>query len=107
MSKSNPTFSNNPNSCCSALGKYIIGERGVSNWGVRVKYLLHGMEETNSNALKRAIVFHSWERVTDYEVYPSGTPEGWGCPAISNNAFIYIDKKLQQANRRTLLWMVG
>ena len=107
LSKSNPTFSNTPNSYCSSLGKYIIGERGVSNWGVRTKYLLHGMEETNSNALKRDIVFHSWERVTDDEVYPNGTPEGHGCPAISNNAFIYIDKKLQQANRRTLLWMVG
>jgi hypothetical protein len=107
FSKSDPTFSNVPNSHCSSLGKYIIGERGVSNWGVRVKYLLHGKDATNSNALSRDIVFHSWEEITDEEIYPDGTAEGWGCPALSNNAFLYIDKKLQSNPKKTLLWMIG
>ena len=55
--------------------------------GVKIKYVLHGLDSTNSNALKRYIVFHWWEAVSDDEVYPDGTPEGWGCQTISNNSF--------------------
>ncbi|WP_317616906.1 murein L,D-transpeptidase catalytic domain-containing protein, partial [Elizabethkingia miricola] len=43
---------------------------------------MHGLEETNSNALKRVIVFHSWDKMSDEEVFPKGSPEGWGCPAF-------------------------
>ena len=71
-SKENPTFSNEDISHLSSLGKYKLGERGYSNWGINVKYLMHGLEETNNNALKRIIVFHSWEKMSDEEVYPKG-----------------------------------
>jgi hypothetical protein len=97
--------SNENNSHSSSIGKYIIGERGYSDWGIHVKYLLHGQDSTNSNALKRAIVFHSWEKVSDEEVYPDGTPEGWGCPAISNKAMLQMDEKLKNSNRRVLMWI--
>lgn len=103
-SRENPTFSNVDGSHCSSLGKYLIGERGVSKFGVNIKYLLHGLEESNKNALKRAIVFHSWELVPDYEPFPNGTPEGWGCPAISDVAFLELDKKLKGAEK-VLMWM--
>ena len=103
--KLNPEFSNEDGSHLSSLGKYIIGERGGSIFGVRIKYLLHGMDEGNKNALKRAIVFHSWEKVPNTEVYPEGTPEGWGCPAISNEAFVKLDRDLKTRNQGTLLWM--
>ncbi len=76
LTKENPSFSNEDNSHLSSLGKYKLGERGYSNWGVHVKYLMCGMEETNNNALKRIIVFHSWEKMSDDEVYPKGLPEG-------------------------------
>jgi len=104
-SKENPSFSNIENSHCSSLGKYKIGERGVSSWGVKTKYLLHGLEETNSNALKRVIVFHSWEAVSDVETFPKGTPEGWGCPTLSNYNFRLIDQKLKNVNRPVLMWI--
>ena len=103
--KDNPTFSNTEDSHRSSLGKYKIGERGYSNWGVHTKYLMHGLERSNSNALKRIIVFHSWEAVSDEEVYPNGTPEGWGCPTISNASFTTIDPLLRDSSEPLLMWI--
>lgn len=104
QSKENPTFSNVDGSHCSSLGKYVIGERGVSQFGVKIKYLLHGLDASNKSALKRAIVFHSWELIPNEEIYPKGTPEGWGCPAISDDHFLELDKKLK-AEKKVLMWI--
>ena len=60
---------------------------------------------SNSNALKRFIVFHSWEVVSDEEVYPNGTPEGWGCPTISNNSFRIVDPLLKSSSKPVLMWI--
>lgn len=103
-SKEKPTFSNLNGSHCTSLGKYLIGTRGVSQFGVKIKYLLNGLELGNKNALERAIVFHSWELISDEEVYPNGTPEGWGCPAISDVNFIEMDQKLKK-RKNVLLWI--
>ncbi len=103
-SKTSPQFSNIENSHCSSLGKYKTGERGWSSFGVHVNYRLHGLESSNSNANERDIVFHSWERVSDQETFPYGTPEGWGCPALSNKAFTEIDAYLKDS-RPTLMWI--
>ena len=106
FSKEKPRFSNEEGSYLSSLGRYIIKERGVSEWGIKVKYLIHGIDKTNSNALKRAVVLHSWEQVPDDEVFPEGTPEGWGCPAVSNESMREMDAMLQSAGSSTLMWMV-
>jgi len=90
----------------SSLGRYIIKERGGSQWGIGVKYLIHGVDATNNNALRRAIVLHSWEQVPDEEVFPKGTPEGWGCPAVSNDSMREIDAMLRKAGANTLMWIV-
>lgn len=103
--KEKPKFSNTPDSHCTSIGKFKIGKRGYSNWGINVNYLLHGLESTNSNALKRQIVLHSWDDVTDEEVYPNGTPEGWGCPAVSNAFMRTVDPKLKASEKPVLLWM--
>lgn len=103
--KENPSFSNDDNSHLSSLGKYKLGARGYSNWGVNIKYLMHGLEESNSNALKRIIVFHSWEMMNDDEVYPNGSPEGWGCPTVSNNAFKEIDPLIKNSKKSVLMWI--
>ncbi len=107
FTKESPSFSNEDGSHLSSLGKYQIGERGYSNWGVHVKYLMHGLESSNKNALKRTIVFHSWEAVTDDEIYPKGTAEGWGCPAISNANFQKVDALLKSSGGKVLMWMYG
>ncbi|AZA86500.1 peptidase [Chryseobacterium shandongense] len=104
-SKDKPQFSNEDGSHLSSLGKYKLEGRGYSNWGINVKYLMHGMENTNSNALKRVIVFHSWELMSDEETFPEGSPEGWGCPTISNNAMKRVDPILQQSKTPVLMWI--
>lgn len=103
--RSSPRFSNVEDSHCSSLGKYRIGNRGWSSFGVNVNYRLHGLETGNSNAYDRNIVFHSWDMVGDNETYPKGTPEGWGCPAVSNKAFLEIDAYLKNASNPTLFWI--
>lgn len=104
-SKDDPKFSNEDGSHLSALGKYQLGERGRSDWGIHVKYLMHGLEQTNNNALKRFIVFHSWDLMSDEEVYPKGSPEGWGCPTISNNAMKELDPIIQNSEKPLLMWI--
>ncbi|QTV04996.1 murein L,D-transpeptidase catalytic domain-containing protein [Faecalibacter bovis] len=103
--KDNPIFSNENNSHKSSLGKYEIGERGWSQWGINIKYLLHGLESTNSNALQRVIVLHGWEAVPDTEIFPNGTPEGWGCPALSNAAMTKVDSYFKNVTKPVLLWI--
>lgn len=104
-SKDNPTFSNEDGSHLSSLGKYKLSGRGHSDWGINVKYLMHGLEEANSNALKRFIVFHSWNLMSDDETYPKGSPEGWGCPTISNNAMRKLDPIIQKSQKPVLMWI--
>ncbi|MBC8053650.1 MAG: murein L,D-transpeptidase catalytic domain family protein [Sphingobacteriaceae bacterium] len=104
-SKEKAVLSNADGSHCSSAWKYKIGKRGYSNWGIHVNYKLFGLDRTNSNAYARQIVFHSWEKVPDDEVYPKGTPEGWGCPAISNAAMRIIDPKLKASKEPVLMWV--
>lgn len=100
-----PTFSNVHESHCSSLGKYKIGKRGYSSWGINVNYKLHGLESSNSNAYDRLIVLHSWDMVANYETYPDGAPEGWGCPAVSNELLRKLDKFIQEQEKPLLLWI--
>ena len=104
-SKDKPTFSNLDRSHCTALGKYQVDGRAYSMWGIHVKYYLTGLEATNNNAMARQVVFHSWEEVPENEVYPNGTPEGWGCPAISNNTMKIVDPLIRRQKEHLLLWI--
>lgn len=99
-------FSNANNSHCTALGKYKIGKRDYSGWGIKVKYWLHGLEPTNANAEKRVVVLHSWSAVSDEEVYPNYSPLSWGCPAVSDEFMRSLDVKLQASQKPVLLWIV-
>ena len=103
--KEKPVFSNVDGSHCSSLGKYRVGKRGYSQWGINVNYILHGLDTTNSNALIRQVVLHGWNVVGDTPVYPQGTPEGWGCPAVSNLLMTRLDERLKKSNAPVLLWM--
>lgn len=105
MSKDNAPISNEFDSHCSSIGKFIILDRGVSQWGIKVNYVLQGKDKTNSHARSRAIVLHSWEAISNHEVYPQGTPEGWGCPAVSNESMREIDKLLKE-NKKVLMWII-
>jgi hypothetical protein len=43
--------------------------------------------------------------VADKEIYPNGTPEGWGCPTISNKNMKIIDPILKSAQKPVLMWI--
>ncbi|MFH6995622.1 murein L,D-transpeptidase catalytic domain-containing protein [Flavobacterium sp. FlaQc-48] len=105
LTKDNASISNEFDSHSSSIGKFVILDRGVSQWGIKVNYILQGKDKTNSNARSRAIVLHSWEAIPNDEVYPVGTPEGWGCPAVSNESMKEIDELLKTHNK-VLMWII-
>ncbi len=100
-------FDNRKDSHCSMKGKYKIGVRAYSQWGIHVKYVLHGLEKSNANAEDRVVVLHSWEAVANNEVYPQVSPLSWGCPAVSNDFMKLLDKKLKVSKKPVLLWIVN
>ena len=99
-------FGNADNSHCSSKGKYKIGKRDYSSWGIKVKYWLHGLEKSNDNAVKRVVVLHSWEAVADKEIYPRYSPLSWGCPAVSDAFMEFLDERLQKTTKPVLLWVI-
>lgn len=99
-------MSNSNDSHCSAKGKYKIGKRDYSSWGIKVKYWLHGLEKSNDNAVNRVVVLHSWSAVSNKEVYPKYSPLSWGCPAVSDDFMQILDEKLQKSDKPVLLWIV-
>ncbi|MEO6851810.1 MAG: murein L,D-transpeptidase catalytic domain-containing protein, partial [Mucilaginibacter sp.] len=64
-----------------------------------------GLESTNNNAYIRDVVLHSWEQVRDIEVNPDGTPEDWGCPAISNKTMTIVDALIRPQKKHLVLWV--
>lgn len=102
-----PLFSNVDGSYLSSLGKYKIGARAYSKWGINIHYKLHGLEKTNSNAFNRIIVLHSHTPVTETEIYPVHLPMGWslGCPVTDDATMTYLDAKLKKTKKPVLLWV--
>ncbi|WP_136667109.1 murein L,D-transpeptidase catalytic domain-containing protein [Flavobacterium sp. H122] len=99
-------FSSRQDSHCSMKGKFKIGKRDYSTWGINVKYWLHGLEEQNKSAVDRVVVLHSWTRVADKEIFPRYSPLSWGCPAVSNAFMRKLDTRLQAAEKPVLLWVI-
>ena len=102
----NVKFDNRVNSHCSMKGKYKIGNRDISSWGIKIKYWLHGLEETNETAVKRVVVLHSWNAIKNKEIYPRYSPLSWGCPAVSNEFMYKLDDKLKNTGKPVLLWII-
>ncbi|MBY0485886.1 MAG: murein L,D-transpeptidase catalytic domain family protein [Flavobacteriaceae bacterium] len=99
-------FSSKTDSHCSMKGKYKIGKRDYSSWGINVKYWLHGLEKSNANAVDRVVVLHSWNAVSNEEIYPKVSPLSWGCPAVSNEFMRKLDAKLKVTKKPVLLWII-
>ena len=102
-----PIFSNEVGSLLTSLGKYKIGARAYSQWGINVHYKLYGLESTNKNAFKRIIVLHSYTPVPATEIYPYHLPMGWsfGCPVTDDSTMTWLDKKLKNIAKPVLLWI--
>ena len=94
-------FSNIENSYQSSLGKYEIANSYVGTFGK--SYRLKGLDKTNSNALKRAIVMHSLSCVGNAE---SSQPTclSLGCPMLSEEFFKTAATYIDHSKRPIILY---
>ncbi len=101
-----PVYSNKIGSNCTSLGKYKLGKRAYSNWGINIHYKMHGLEKTNSNAFKRIVVLHSYTPVPAFESYPLPVFNvSYGCPVIANSTMRKIDNLIKSGEKDMLLWI--
>jgi hypothetical protein len=93
-------FSNAPNSNCTALGRYGVEKAYKGVFGKA--YRLSGMDQTNNNALKRAIVLHCYKEVPDdeKEYYIINSH---GCPMVSEAFFKRLDKIIEGSDSKIML----
>ncbi|MDW8853080.1 murein L,D-transpeptidase catalytic domain family protein [Flavobacterium sp. MMLR14_040] len=93
-------FSNEPNSNCTALGRYSVEKCYKGIFGKA--YRLNGLDETNSNALKRAIVLHHYSAVPEEEqdYYISRSK---GCPMVNEQFFKRIEKIIDNSKAKIVL----
>ncbi len=94
-------FSNQNNSRCTSLGKYAISEKYKGQFGL--SYRLDGLDETNSNARKRAIVLHRLNCVPDAE-QKDELCLSWGCPMVSDNFFKILEQHIDKSDKKIILY---
>jgi hypothetical protein len=94
-------FSNMPESHCSSKGRYKIGEKYDGEYGKA--YRLHGLDKTNDKALKRFIVFHAHDCVSDVEGMP--TCRSYGCPTVSADVLKAASEILDTVKLPVLMWV--
>lgn len=96
-------FSNAPGANCTSEGKYKIGEQYRGQYGK--SYKLYGLENTNSNAYKRAIVLHAYSCIPDEEIYPRVTCNSSGCAGVSPAFFAKLSSIIDRSNKSIVLWI--
>lgn len=94
-------FSNTEGSYQSSLGRYEIREKYLGKYGK--SYRLHGLDHDNSNAMKRAIVLHSFGCVPDRES-DNSTCLSLGCPMLSERALLQTSKYLDSSKKPVILY---
>ncbi len=96
-------FSNAPGLGCSSLGKYKVGEGYHGQYGK--SYKLYGLENTNSNAYKRAVVLHGFSCVPDEEIYPRVVCNSLGCAMVSPSFFERLASIIDKSRKPIVLWV--
>lgn len=93
-------FSNEPNSHSTSLGRYAVCGSYKGIFGKA--YRLIGLDKTNSNAQKRAIVLHSYSAVPHEEqnYYISNSH---GCPMVSESFFKRLEKYIDNSKSKIVL----
>ena len=94
-------FSNVENSYQSSLGKYQIGSSYVGAFGK--SYRLIGLDKTNSNASKRAIIIHPYYCISDVETQNLACLS-LGCPMLSPNFFKVAEKYIDGSKKPMVLY---
>ncbi len=98
-----PGFSNTPNSGCSSLGKYKIGNHYKGKFGLA--YKLHGLDSLNSHAYERNIVLHSYGCVPEQETDPIPICNSRGCPMVSPGFLNQLALIIDRSKKPLLLWI--
>lgn len=100
----NHKFSNTPGTNYSSLGKYRIGELvKMSNPYFGEGYLVYGLDNTNSNALKRGIMIHKGN--PPFELFPLPCiPASKGCFAVSNKMMKELNELKNKTKKPILLY---
>ncbi len=97
----NLKFSNIENSYQSSLGKYVILNSYYGQFGK--SYRLKGLDKTNSNAQKRAIVLHYLACVPDIET-EKPVCLSLGCPMLSPKFFAKTSKYIDSSPKPIILY---
>lgn len=93
-------FSNVPNSLSTSLGKYYIGKHYYGKFGRA--YKLYGLDNTNSNAFKRDIVFHYYYDVP-YKEKDGYICNSFGCPMVNEKYFDRISRLIDSSESNILM----
>lgn len=88
---------------CTSLGHYKIGGKYTGRFGTAFK--LHGLDSTNSNAYTRYVVLHSHECVPEAAVHPAPICQSDGCPTVSPQFLLQLEKYISKSKQPVLLWM--
>ena len=94
-------FSNKEGSYKSSLGFYLTAETYFGKHGLSLR--LDGLEESNSNARRRAIVIHSADYASDEFIKKHGRlGRSLGCPALPEKDY---NKIIETIKEGSLLYM--
>lgn len=97
-------YSNKAGSQCSSVGRYKVGVRYKGIFGK--SYRLHGLDSSNSNALKRALVIHSHECIPEKEIYPDQICNSQGCTTVAPAFLQTLSNYIDQSKQPILLWVL-
>jgi hypothetical protein len=98
-------FSNTPESGCTSSGLFKVGRSYRGHYGKA--YKLFGLQNSNSNAYKRAVVIHGLSCVPDEECYPSPICNSSGCPMVSFTFLQKLSSVIDRSDKPVLLWIYG
>jgi len=93
-------FSNLPNSNCTSLGRYAIEKSYKGVFGKAFR--LSGLDASNNNAMKRAVVLHCYKEVPDEEK-EYYIINSHGCPMVSELFFKRLEKIIESSNSKIML----
>jgi len=94
-------FSNIPNSNCTSLGRYKIGNDYQGRFGLA--YKLHGLDASNNRAFERFVVLHGHSCVPSVEVYPIAICPSLGCPTVAPDFLLELKKYIEKSEQPILL----
>ncbi|RZJ53977.1 MAG: hypothetical protein EOO44_06705 [Flavobacterium sp.] len=95
-------FSNVENSNCTSLGRYAVEKSYKGIFGKAFR--LTGLDDTNCNANKRAIVLHQYSAVP-YEEQDHYIARSKGCPMVNEMFFKRLEKIIESSNSKIMMYV--